>query len=250
MILIISHLLLFADGNETTPIACDASASQIKKSLENLDSISSVDVTRSEATTVGGYTWTIAFLEDSVGTHRGDMEEFRTISLLSSGTNIPPSIEVVELRKGTFKEVQRIRVSAGGTFVDSGSSFKLRFNGESTASMLALPLGGTTCLGSTTAKQIITTSTEDTRAEGGDNTVSTLTKFVIGYDGYETKGIAANSGSCDAEATVIAEELMKFPPLREVHVSGSDSGAGDGGCKWVVSLLSVTGIPELFSGMF
>jgi hypothetical protein len=209
-----------------------------------------VDVFRSESTPVGGYTWTIAFLEDSLGTHSGDMEQFHTISSLSSGSGVLPSIEVVEVRKGTHKEVQKISISPGGSLVDPRSSFKLRFNGENTADILSLPIGNNTCLGSTVAKQIITTSTEDTTSEGGDNTVSPLTTFVISYGGFHTDYIMANNGTCEAKSLIIADELMRLPPLRKISVLGNDSGAQDEGCIWQVSLLSVIGNPELFTGKY
>jgi hypothetical protein len=62
--------------------------------------------------------------------------------------------------------------------------FKLRFEGEETGDILALPLGGNTCLGSTKAKQIITTSTVDTSGAGGDDSVSHLTTFALIYEGH------------------------------------------------------------------
>ncbi len=244
------HIFAITSGNYTTSeIPCNASAADIKASLEIMDIIGSVDVSRSKPSGVGGYTWTVSFLEDSVGTHRGDIQQFQTLSnLTNAAKGIIPSIKVAELRKGTFQEVQRIRVSAGGLSVNPGSSFKLRFNGEITSSILALPLGGSSCLGDTAAKQIITTSTEDTTSEGGDGSVSPLTTFVISYDEFNTNHISANDGSCADQALIIANELMLLTPLKEVSVSGNDSGADDGGCVWIVSLLSVTGNPELLKG--
>lgn len=222
----------------------------MKESLKKLDSIASIDVSRSEPNNIGGFTWTISFLEDSDETHRGDMKEFQTVSYLSSGTDLSPTIEVKEIRKGTYKEVQKISIFAGGDYVDAKSSFNLRFNGEITADILALPAGGSTCLGSTAAKQVITTSTEDTISEGGDDTVSPLTMFAISYKEYETNRITANNATCEEKSLEIASELMRLPPLKEVNVSGADSGAKDGGCIWVVSLLGVIGNPELFKGKY
>ena len=236
-------------GNSTSPIPCDATAAEMKASLERIDSIASIDVSRSESTIVGGYTWTISFLEDSLGTHRGDLQEIQTVSFLSSGTKASPSIKIAEIRKGTYKKVQKIRTISGGASMDPLSTFKLRFNGESTGDILAIPVGGSTCLGATAAKQLITTSTEDTSAEGGDDTVSPLTTFIISYGAYKTNQITANSGTCQAKSFVIVNELMLLSPLKNVEVIGADSGLQDGGCVWTVSLLSIIGNPELFTGM-
>ncbi len=222
----------------------------MKNSLLSLESISIVDVSRSESTKVGGYTWTITFVEDSTGTHRGDMQNIQVSSNLFTATSVTPSIQVKELRKGTFKEVQRVSVTAGGASVDPLSSFQLRFNGASTRDILALPVDNSTCLGSTAAKQLITTSTDDTTGEGGDDSVSPRTTFIIEYRDYQTYPINANEGSCQSSASIITTALMELPPLHRVNVTGLDSGAGDGGCVWEVTLLDVYGNPELFQGMF
>lgn len=232
------------------PIPCDAYPYEMKKHLQNLSSIGLVDVERSESTVVGGYIWTISFVEDLVGTHRGDVPEFEIVSSLIGGSGALPSIVVEEVRKGTAKEVQRISVSAGGAGVDPQSTFKLEFQGQSTGDILALPLGATTCLGSTAAKQLITTSTQDTSTDGGDDTVSRQTTFTMTYNGFVTSPINVNSGTCGDAASVIAHELMQLPPLQSVTVDGQSTDAGDEGCEWEVTLLSVTGNPELLQGMY
>jgi hypothetical protein len=175
------------------------------------------------------------------------MPELVVESFLTGTPDESPSIVVTEERKGTIKEVQTITVDGGGGNVDPTSSFRLRFEGEETGDILALPLGGNTCLGSTKAKQIITTSTADTSGVGGDDSVSHLTNFALLYEGYSTSNILANGASCEDTSVVIAQELMKLPPLYEVYVSGSDTGVGDEGCSWVVTLLSVMGSPELMT---
>jgi hypothetical protein len=220
----------------------------MKSSLKTLSSIESIDVSRSKPSSVGGYIWTVSFLNDAHGTHRGDMEEFQTHSNLSSGPGWLPIIKTQEVRKGTYKEVQKISVSAGGQNVSSVSSFKLRFKGETTKDILALPIGRNSCLGSKFAKQFITTSTSNTISEGGDASVSPLTTFMILYKQYESNLIHANNGTCHDSATKIYEELMYFPPLKDVIVSGSQSSTNDGGCVWEISLLSVIGNPDLFKG--
>lgn len=230
------------------PIPCDANASTMKKLLQDLNSISEIAVSRSETTIIGGYTWTISFLEDLARTHRGDLAEMQVVSNLFGGSGWEPTATVEEVRKGTWKEVQRISVSAGGLGVDPLSSFRLKFLGQATGDILALPLGGTTCLGSTAAKQIIRTSTEDTSSYGGDDTVSLLTTFTITYKEFVTDLISAHIDSCDTVAYVIAEKLSMIPPLNRVKVSGKATEAGDNGCEWEITLLSVTGNPELLQG--
>ena len=169
---------------------------------------------------------------------------FEVTSYLT-GTSGETSIVVEETRKGTEREVQMIRVDAGSGVVDPASSFRIAFGGEVTGDIPALPLGGSTCLGSKKAKQIITTSTADTSGVGGDDTVSHLTTFALLYEGHATGSITANGASCEDTAHDIASELMKLPPLYEVHVSGERSGAGDEGCVWTVTFLSVMGNPEI-----
>ncbi|KAL7537095.1 hypothetical protein ACHAXR_007582 [Thalassiosira sp. AJA248-18] len=241
-----SYTLAFLD-EETNPIPYDADASTVKDELEALSSIARVDVDRTLLDVVGGCTWTVSFLEDGSRLHRGDMPLLVVDSSLTGTPGETPSIVVAEERRGTQKEVQTITIDGAGSNVDPGSSFRLRFEGEETGDILALPLGGNTCLGSTKAKQLITTSTVDTSGVGGDDSVSHLTYFALLYEGYETPDIMANGASCEDTADVIAQELMKLPPLYEVAVSGSDTGVGDEGCSWVVTFLSVMGSPELMT---
>ena len=203
---------------------------------------------RSSLDIIGGCTWTISFLEDESRLHRGDMPLLQVESSLIGAPGQIPSIAVAEQRKGTNKEVQTISIEGGGGFVDPTSMFKLRFGDEVTGDIPALPIGGSTCLGSTKAKQIITTSTVDTSGVGGDDSVSHLTSFALTYDGYTTSKIMANADSCEVTSQTIARELMRLPPLYEVAVSGTDTGAGDEGCSWTVTFLSAMGNPELMTG--
>ena len=220
----------------------------MKKLLQDLNSIGEIDVSRSEKSVVGGYTWTISFLEDLAGTNYGDVTELQIVSNLFGGSGSEPTVKVEEVRKGTWKEVQRISISAGGLGVDPLSSFRLEFLGQTTNDILALPLGGTTCLGSTAAKQLIRTSTEDTSTGGGDDTVSPLTTFTITYKDYVTDPINAHIDSCTDTASKIAENLSMIPLLNRVQVSGKETDASDNGCEWEVTMLSVTGNPELLQG--
>jgi hypothetical protein len=222
----------------------------VKEELEALASIAHVAVERTPLDLIGGCTWTVSFLEDISRIHRGDMPLLQVVSSLSGSPGQTPSIEVAELRKGTRKEVQTIAINGGGGNVDPASMFKLRFGGEVTGDIPALPIGGTTCLGSTKAKQIITTSTVDTSGVGGDDSVSHLTSFTLTYEGYTTSKIMANVGSCEETSNTITRELMRLPPLYEVAVSVADSGAGDEGCSWTVTFLTAMGNPELMKGKF
>ena len=222
----------------------------MKQILQDISSIGPIDVSRDGPSQVGGYSWNISFLENVDISHHGDVPEMTVSSSLVAGDGADPQAIVTETRKGTFKEVQRISISAGGISVDPSSSFKLEFNGETTGDILALPMNGSTCLGSTASKQLITTSTEDTSSSGGDESVSILTEFTISYKEYTTGQIRANMDSCSNTAAVIEYELSRLPPLNRVVVSGEDNVGVDGGCKWEVTLLSVTGNPELFQGTF
>ena len=168
---------------------------------------------------------------------------------LSGGSGLKPTITVSEVVKGTYQEVQTITVIAGSGYVNSTSSFKLKFGDETTNPILALPVGGTSCLGSVRAKQIITTTTEDTSGSGGDRAVSPLTSFVLSYQSYSTSPIQANISSCEKTATIISNELAFIPPLKEIVVLGLSSGQNDGGCNWTITLLGVQGNPELIEGL-
>ena len=239
-------------GGETTePLPSDADASTVREALESLSTIEKVDVKRSSDVDIsGGFTWTIRFLEEGARIHRGDVPPLMVQSTLTGGgSTATPTVTVAEVRKGTFMEVQTIAITAGGASVDPTSTFRLSFRGEETGDIYALPAGGSTCLGSTAAKQIITTSTEDTTGEGGDDTVSHLTHFTLTYEGYTTAQIPANGIglTCEDTAATIAEELEQIPPLYSVTVAGGGSSGegGDEGCSWVVTFESVVGNPEL-----
>lgn len=221
----------------------------MKSTIESLESIGLVDITRSNINVVGGASWSISFLDDATRIHQGNMPEFLTHSSLTGGSGKVPSIVVQETRKGTVKEVQSVVISAGGSSVNALSKFKLSFIGEETNDILALPAGGTTCLGSKYSKQIITSKTENTSGEGGDDTVSPLTTFVLLYGDYNSSPISANNGTCVDTASVISTVLMNLSPLNNITVSGKDSGLNDKGCVWIVSLLGVVGNPELLQGM-
>ena len=108
-------------GYTALNIPHDASASVMKSALEALDSIGTVDVARSATDLLGGYEWTVSFL-----TNEGDLPMFQTISHLSGNAS---EVVVTETRKGTFKAIHELNVSASGTV---SGTFSLGFRGVST----------------------------------------------------------------------------------------------------------------------
>ena len=228
-------------GEMTVNIAANASASAVKMALEGLTTVEEVKVSRTEGSSVGGYTWFVTFL------NVGYLPAIIPLSKLAGGSGHSPTIVASEIRKRTVQEVQTIRVLAGGDAVNSSSTFRLSFMGQSTGEIRALPLGGASCLGSTSARQFIISSTEDTSEIGGDDTVSPLTQFKLGFNGYETGKIHANAAPCSDTANKIQLELNNIPPLSEVAVSGGPSGVDDGGCVWIVTFRNVDGNPELLN---
>lgn len=235
-------------GELTLPIDAHADATTMKFALESLSTVGNVKVSRSEESIIGGYTWFITFLKNPYeASSTGDLPALSSLSQLTGGSGGAPTIKVKEIRKKTRQEVQTIRVLAGGDEVDPSSKFKLSFMGQSTAEIRALPLGREACLGSTSARQVITSSTEDTSDIGGDDSVSPLTKFRLMYQDYSTEKIDANFAPCPETSKKIQEELNKFPPLSEVTVSGGPSGANDGGCIWIVTFKGIDGNPDLLN---
>jgi len=235
-------------GEVTLPIDSNADVTTMKLALESLSTVGNVKVSRSEESIIGGYTWFITFLKNHYfETSTGDLPPLSSLSQLTGGSGGAPTIEVREIRKRSRQEVQTIRIFAGGDEVDPLSKFKLNFMGQSTAEIRALPLGGETCLGSTSARQVITSSTEDTSDIGGDDSVSPLTKFRLMFYDYTTEKIDANAAPCPETSKKIQEELNKIPALSEVSVSGGPSGANDGGCIWIVTFKGVDGNPDLLN---
>jgi len=232
----------------TPDIPFDADASMFKAAMEKLTKIGDIDVTQTGPSLLGGYTWTVSFLETKSLLNRGDVPDLAIISSLGGGSGYVPRITVDELRKGTSKEVQRISVLAGGASVDPSSAFRLSFMGEST-NLIPVPVyNDSSCIGSTPAKQIITSTTEDTSDMGGDSTVSSRTSFSLSYRGEKTSMIKANDITCSETARSIEKELEMLPLLYDVDVSGSKSNQNDAGCIWIVTFVSVTGNPELLKG--
>ena len=139
----------------------------------------------------------------------------------------------------------KISIVAGGEKVDPSSTFRLSFMGEPTNEILALPFGGSSCLGSTLAKQILTSTTENTSGEGGNSSVSPLTFFSLSYRSHKISNITANSGSCSKQALLIEKELELLPGLYDVIVSGSNSNKNDMGCVWIITFIFVKVVSHL-----
>jgi hypothetical protein len=235
-------------GEFTRNLSYDSEASDVQEALEDLISIGSIEVVRSKLDGRGRTSWTVFFLEDFYETNRGDLPALAALSFLRDESGYVPTLSVSEERKGTVQEVQKITVTSGGDHIDLQSEFILEFNGEKSGAIKASPVVGSTCLGSYLAKQIITSSTEDTTMQGGDYTVSTDTLFSLTYGAHATAQIYANRDSCKNTALLIASELQTLPPLKRVQVSGQENGLGNDGCVWTVEFLSITGIPELLKG--
>lgn len=238
----------FVDGETSSAISCDADAASFKSALSDLTAIRHIAVSRSPGDNVGGYSWTVSFLDDVSHYHQGDLPGLTTISNLVGGSGYEPQITVTELRKGTVKEVQVISVTAGGGIVDTSSSFCLKFGGQITNDILAIPADGLSCSGTRAAQQVITTSTEDTTGGGGDNAISPLTNLALLYGGSSTNSFSANEGSCETTASIIEVELERLPNFHDVTVTGTDSGMGLGGCIWVVTFNSFIGNPAMLEG--
>ena len=228
-------------------IPCDADALTLKRVLEKFDHIHSVYVSRSNVDVVGGYTWTISYIDEETKDQRGDIPELIAHSSLSSGSEYLPTVGLDELRKGTKQEVQAISVHAENA-IDPSSSFRLRFRGEVTNDINVLSLDGSACSGARVARQVITSSTENSSEEGGDDAISPLTQFSLVYANRTSERIFANLERCDEVALKIKNELEAMPEFQDISVSSEGAISGNGSCKWEVTFNGYLGNPELLQG--
>ena len=162
-----------------------------------------------------------------------------------------------ELRKGTWKEVQEIRIDneavSGGDDANgelNGTYFYLQFYDQVTGAIPAGPqsLGGGayTCDRSTRTVQTITASTSDTRSAGGDDTVSSLTYFKLvappELGGSSTGWIQANphQGDCAYAQGDIETELEALDDGNTFYAVSVTSSAiaNTQGCTWTVTFSS------------
>jgi len=111
------------DSN-TVNISYDATASEIETALESTLNTGNVDVTRSGPDRNRGYSWTISFLQ-----MEGDIGMIATND--GALTGIGATSSVVELHKGTFKEIHTIVMDppANVTVTFDGVSAALPFDG-------------------------------------------------------------------------------------------------------------------------
>jgi hypothetical protein len=100
-----------------------------------------------------GYTWSVTFLSDYARTFEGDLNPF--IYNATRLTGLGASATTKEVRKGTYKEVQRIDVT--GT-VAATTMMQLVYNGYTTDGIKVSPASGL-CTSSITEVQTITSST-------------------------------------------------------------------------------------------
>ena len=229
-------------------IPCDADASTLKAAIENFDNIHNVAVSRSSVSIVGGYSWTVSFIDEETKSQRGDIPELKAHSSLFGGSGYPPTLTVGEFRKGTQQEVQVITIEAGDLTINSTSSFRIRFKGEVTNDINVLSLNGTTCSAIKAARQVITTSTDNLLIEGGDFAVSPLTQFSLVYHDVISERIFATSSSCDEVASHIKQALEAMPQFQHVSLSSNDGIAGRGSCRWEITFDDYLGNPDLLQG--
>jgi hypothetical protein len=228
----------------------------MKTALETISTVptGTLGVTRSGPDEQQGYTWTVSFLEDYPATHAGDRNEFVFDDSASTGefnTGGAATVTVAEARAGTDKEVQEIVVTGGG---DLASWFTIGFGVDSLGNsvdsptqLAVLPSAGS-CDGTVRETQRITTSTVDTTATGGDDTVSTETTFTLSYGSETTGPISAHdqgTGLCDVQAAAIETELEKLNAFFDVTVVTNPSPHAtpnaDHSCVWDVTFDTVSG---------
>lgn len=124
-------------GETTTNIAYNSSASDFKMALESLASIGSVDITRSEMDTQHGFEWTVEFTSDL---NKGDivslMADSSQLSASSGGQDGGVSVSTVadgRVRAGSFTLAYGGSTTAPIGFDASSSDFKIAL--ESLASI-------------------------------------------------------------------------------------------------------------------
>jgi hypothetical protein len=229
-------------SNSTMPIPFNASPDVFKAAIENLTMIppGTTAVNRIGPDLQLGYTWTVTFLSNYQGANQGSLQLFTTSTAALTGKSA--GMQVVKVRDGTFKEVQKITVSTTSSSLDYARMMSLQFNGQS-SSLIKVRPSGNVCISSITEVQTITSSTIDTTALGGDFDVSLYLQFKLSYGSEVTGLINANpSGTtvCSASAAQIQSELQMLPSFYQVSVLGVSTGPTQG-CTWTVIFLSSIG---------
>ena len=237
--------LSYRNSDESAAIAFDATAADVVDALTALHTVpaGAIAVSRSGPNYERGYVWTVSFLQDYNRTFEGDLDPL--VSTVDDLTGTRARATVRELRKGTVKEVQQIRVETDRTDgVKANSTYiYLEFRGAVTGAIPVWPEGGADpCDRSTREVQTITVATTDTTDAGGDDTVSSLTYFSISYGAETTAMIQANPavGDCSYAAGDIESELEKFDAFYNVDVT-YDAISDTQGCTWSIEFVSSIG---------
>ena len=227
----------------TEEIQYDATAAEFKAALEampnNIIPPGTIAVSRTGPDQQLGYSWTVSFLSDYNRTFEGDLEPFVFDNSLLTGEDANGT--VVEVRKGTVKEVQLVAVTTSAT-VDESIVMQLNYEGLSTEPIV-IRHSNDVCDSSITEIQTITTSTVDTTTAGGDSDVSMYLQFRLAYGNEITSWIDANADAntdCSDTAAVIVTELEKFNFFDIVTVNGTSLGA-DQSCRWTIAFVSSIG---------
>jgi hypothetical protein len=143
--------------SESAAIPFDATDVQMKNALvampNNIIPAGTVAVSRVGPDAQRGYTWSVTFLSDYARTFEGDLNPFTYNATRLTG--LGASATTKEVRKGTYKEVQRIDVT--GT-VAATTMMQLVYNGYTTDGIKVSPASGL-CTSSITEVQTITSST-------------------------------------------------------------------------------------------
>ena len=143
----------------TSDISYSATESQFKAALvsmtNNVIPAGAIAVSRVGPDAQRGYTWTVTFLSDYARTFEGDLNEFTFDTTNLTGEDAVAT--TIEVRKGTYKEVQRIAVTSTGV-VASTTMMRLSYDGSITDSIAVRPDSGN-CSSSIVEVQTITSST-------------------------------------------------------------------------------------------
>ena len=228
-------------GSVTDNINFNATSSEFKAALEDLNSIpaGTISVSRTGPDGELAYSWTVTFLSDYNRTHEGDLDPFVPDMSLLNGQD--KDVTVIDVRTGTWKEVQEIAVVATSS-INSTTMMVLGFDNATTNMIPIRPSSGS-CVSGVTEVHTITSSTMDTTTSGGDDTVSGYLQFRIKYEDEVTSFINANpnfDGDCSVAASAIESELEKLTYFDDVLVTYVSTGISQG-CVWTIDFVSSIG---------
>jgi hypothetical protein len=230
------------DGWTSQSLPYNVEAHALKSALEQSPSVTpgSISVLRHGPDRLNCFNWTVEFLAG----HSGDLNPMKALSEFTHG-----SVEVVEVRKGSTKEVQKLTTTSLQGFMNESVEATLTFRGMTSIPFPVLP-SNDSCSSSVTEVQTITSMTADTVQEMGvdDSKISPNLQFRLSYSTIKygdevTDWISANprgSGDCSQVASNIQMELEKFDEFLNVAVSGSSTGVSQG-CIWTVSFIGSIG---------